>query len=69
MTDTTHVTASGGAFLSGLLHSLGERYARHRRYQRTLKALSVLNARNLNDLGLERSELKRVALQAAYDAG
>ncbi len=44
------------------------RYARYRAYRETLNELSGLSSRDLADLGLHRSELRRVAYQAAQDA-
>jgi uncharacterized protein YjiS (DUF1127 family) len=42
------------------------RFTRYRLYRQTLKELSVLDERQLADLGLTRSMLDRVAFQAAY---
>jgi uncharacterized protein YjiS (DUF1127 family) len=44
------------------------RFNRYRLYRQTYNELSALDARQLDDLGLTRSMLKRVAFQAAYDA-
>ena len=46
--------------------SLAARYAQHRAYRTTLNELSVLNSHELADLGLNRSMLRQVALEAAY---
>ena len=42
--------------------------ARRKIYNDTLRELSALTYRELNDLGLNRSEIKRVAYQAAYES-
>jgi uncharacterized protein YjiS (DUF1127 family) len=45
-----------------------ERYTQYRIYRKTLAELSMLTRRELSDLGLNRSMLKNVALEAAYGA-
>lgn len=61
-------TAYGGMFgrAVGTFQSLGRRFADYRRFQQTVNELSVLNDRELRDLGLERSSLRSVAHQAVY---
>lgn len=46
--------------------SLASRYAQHRAYRETLNELSTLSGRELADLGINRSMLRRVALEAVY---
>lgn len=41
--------------------------ARRKVYRETLRELSALSPRELNDLGLDGSMLKRIAYQAAYE--
>lgn len=53
--------------LTDWLKGVQTRFARHRRFRRTLNELSALSNRDLADLGLNRSMLKRVAYQAAYE--
>ena len=48
--------------------SLRERNARRRLYRETLRELGQLSNRELSDLGLHRSMIRRVAWQAAYEA-
>ena len=36
-------------------------------YRATLSELSALTDRDLNDLGIPRSNIKRLAMEAAYD--
>ncbi|WP_299611946.1 DUF1127 domain-containing protein [uncultured Tateyamaria sp.] len=43
-----------------------ERRAKQRIYRSTFNELNVLSNRELADLGLHRSELKRVAWESAY---
>ena len=46
---------------------LMNRFSRYKMYRRTLNELSALSDRELADLGLNRSGLRRMAYQAAYD--
>ncbi|MGR3615357.1 MAG: DUF1127 domain-containing protein [Paracoccaceae bacterium] len=71
MTMMTDTGAQRGAFFAAPLTwvaSLGDRFSRYRMYRKTLDELTALSARELDDLGLNRSMLKRVALEAAYGA-
>lgn len=45
---------------------LAERFARYQLYRQTMQELSGLNDRELADLGLERGDIHRVAVEAAY---
>ena len=49
-----------------ILKSATNRVANYRMYRKTVNELSALSARELDDLGLNRSMIKRVALEAAY---
>jgi uncharacterized protein YjiS (DUF1127 family) len=56
------------AWLAALLdawHGRAERFAQERKAQRTVQALSRLDARTLRDIGLDASELTSTALEAA----
>lgn len=64
----TQAQGALSARFSGLLDTLRARAARRKVYFQTLNELALLSDRDLADLGLHRSELKRVAWQAAYDA-
>jgi len=68
MTALTH-THANGASLMGRVHgatdALKGRFAKYRVYRRTYAELSALTNRELADLGLHRSEVRRVALEAA----
>ncbi|MCV6824766.1 MULTISPECIES: DUF1127 domain-containing protein [Halocynthiibacter] len=48
--------------------ALVEKFAQYKTYRNTLNELEALSARELADLGLNRSMIKRVALEAAYGA-
>lgn len=50
------------------LQGLANRYHQYRTFRHTLNELTTLSDRELSDLGLHRSMLKRVAYQAAYEA-
>lgn len=51
---------------AGLIATLREAFQRHRVYSETVSELSQLSDMELADLGLSRSGIKRVALDAAY---
>ncbi|WP_408648460.1 DUF1127 domain-containing protein [Thalassococcus lentus] len=46
---------------------LRARLARRRVYKQTFGELSALSNRELADLGLNRTEIRRIAYQAAYE--
>lgn len=52
--------------VAGLIATLREAFQRHRIYSETVRELSELTNMELADLGLNRSMIKRVALDAAY---
>lgn len=58
------ILATAGRYLA----TAAERRAKHRVYKTTIRELDMLNNRELADLGLHRSELKRVAWEAANNA-
>ncbi|TNJ40147.1 DUF1127 domain-containing protein [Phaeobacter sp. B1627] len=58
--------AAGG--VAHMLQVAREKFAQYRVYRETLNELNELSSRDLADLGLNRSMLKRVALEAAYGA-
>lgn len=55
-----------GNRLTALVAEFRARSARRRIYRQTFRELSALTNRELADLGLSRSEIRRVAYQAAY---
>jgi uncharacterized protein YjiS (DUF1127 family) len=46
--------------------SLFARAAQHSRYRKTVRELQVLSTRELDDLGLNHGDIRRVAFEAAY---
>ncbi len=56
-----------GGRISAALYQIDARLARRRLFRATLGELSMLSDRDLADLGLERSSLRRVAWQAACE--
>jgi len=68
MTALTHTHAAGASLMSrlhGATDALKGRVAKYRLYRSTYAELSALSNRELADQGLHRSELRRVALEAA----
>ena len=55
------------ARLDAVLIDIRARLARRRVYKQTFAELAQLSDRELADLGLSRSEIRRVAFQAAYE--
>ncbi len=67
-TEITTGTQSGlSARFTGLLIDLRARLARRKVYTQTISELQNLSDRELADLGLNRSIIRRVAFQAAYE--
>ena len=54
--------------LATFMAALQSRYARWKLYRQTLSEMAGLSNRELADLGLHRSELKRVAYMAVYES-
>lgn len=52
--------------LSALVATAREALARRKVYRQTLRELKALSERELGDLGIHRSMLTRIALEAAY---
>ncbi|MGO4853528.1 DUF1127 domain-containing protein [Phaeovulum sp. W22_SRMD_FR3] len=52
--------------LMALVTRIGEARARRAVYTQTLRELNALTTRELNDLGISRSMITRVAQDAAY---
>ncbi len=53
--------------IAALVETAKSRFARYRLYRQTVSELSGLSDRELADLGLHRSMIRRVALQASED--
>ena len=67
--ELTNVTQNGLMDrLTRLVVDLRVKAARRKVYRDTLRELRMLGDRELNDLGLNRTMLQRIAYQAAYEA-
>lgn len=66
----TNTSAAAGAGLmdrlANLVKSTKEALQRRRVYNQTVSELRALSTRELNDLGISRSMITRIALEAAY---
>lgn len=51
---------------SALVKSVMDSLARRRIYRQTVRELNALSTRELADLGIHRSMITRIALEAAY---
>lgn len=58
---------SGTIGLTGLIQALRAKAAQRRVYRTTLNELQSLSRRDLNDLGLNKYSLHRIAYDAAYN--
>ncbi|MCE8008932.1 DUF1127 domain-containing protein [Aestuariivita sp.] len=68
LTQILQITPKGETRLVAFVAAKRTQFARWRLYRRTLAEISALSNRELADLGLHRSELKRVAWQAALES-
>lgn len=69
MTYQTGTVTGGFAFgdrIAALRNALAERRAKYKVYTTTLRELNSLSDRDLADLGLSRSMIKGLAIEAAY---
>lgn len=60
------VFEAGRTFFNQKLDYIRKAQAKRRVYRTTYHELSVLTERDLTDLGIPRSDIKRLALEAAY---
>ena len=65
MNTTTAAHPSVFAQISAFFEGAATRYKQHRLYRATFDELSALSNRELADLGLNRSDLRRVSLEAS----
>ncbi|CUH76252.1 DUF1127 domain-containing protein [Tropicibacter naphthalenivorans] len=63
------INAQGGlaARVAAAIATLRGNMARRKVFKETLRELNALSNRELADLGMGRSEIRRVAYQAAYE--
>lgn len=67
-TEVSTRTQSGlNTRIATMLTNFREHRTRRKVYLRTFRELAALTDRELSDLGLGRSEIRRVAYQAAYE--
>ncbi|MCF6315658.1 MAG: DUF1127 domain-containing protein [Marinosulfonomonas sp.] len=69
MAYATEIHASHGDIthrIAAKLKSAAQRFANYRVYRKTVSELSALSSRELDDLGISRSMIKRISLEAAY---
>ena len=59
------VLPSGGR-ITDLIASWRRALEKRRIYRQTVRELSALSTRELNDLGINRSMISRIAMEAAY---
>ncbi|WP_298936811.1 DUF1127 domain-containing protein [uncultured Ruegeria sp.] len=60
------VFEAGRTFFNQKLDTMRKAQAKRRVYRATYYELSVLSDRDLTDLGIPRSNIKKLALEAAY---
>ncbi len=70
MPNTVHIRRSAlhvlGEEVSACFDTARRRFADYRVYRRSINELSDLSSRELADLGLHRSEIKRIAYETVY---
>lgn len=64
-TTTSVPTSSLLSRIGSVFDAMATRYKQHRMYRETHDGLSALSNRDLADLGLSRSDIKRIAMEAA----
>ncbi len=60
-------TATGQSRIGAIFGDIAARFARYSMYRKTLNELATLSSRELNDMGLCRSQIRSVAYEHAYD--
>ncbi|MFQ1699754.1 DUF1127 domain-containing protein [Loktanella agnita] len=66
-TDTSFAANTFAQRIAALRADWVEKAAKRKIYRSTYNELNALSDRDLNDLGMSRSMIKRVAIEAAYD--
>lgn len=67
VSENTLIQGGLAARITTLTHDIRARLQRRRVYRQTYRELSALSTRELSDLGLNRSMIRRIAYQAAYE--
>ncbi len=67
VTNTSALKSAPSGGLTSLIETAKTRFARYRLYRQTVNELSALSNRELADLGMHRSMIRRIALQATED--
>ena len=62
---TTAPTSSLLSRVGSAFDAMATRYKQYRMYRETFDGLSALSNRDLADLGLSRSDIKRIAMESA----
>ena len=65
-TGTRSTTITLGTRFAEVFRDMSDSYAKWRVYRNTFNALRNLTARELDDLGMNRSTIRDAALKAAY---
>ena len=55
-----------GQRFAGLVEALRDKRRRYGVYRETIRELAELNERDLTDLGIHRSQIRTIAMEAAY---
>lgn len=64
----SHRNSAGNGVIAKFVADIRDSLARRAVYRQTLRELDALSDRDLNDLGLNRSDIRRVAHGAAFGA-
>jgi uncharacterized protein YjiS (DUF1127 family) len=63
---TRSIDAAIADGVSNAVKNVRERFEQYQVYRTTLRELSALSGRELADLGMHRSQIRSIALDAAY---
>lgn len=66
LTQTANSSFAFGARIAAMRDALAERWVNYKVFKTTQRELEMLSNRELADLGLNRSMIKGIALEAAY---
>lgn len=54
--------------IAGMVNNLRDTWRRNRVYRETVRELSALSARDLADIGIQRSQIHAISAKAAFGA-